>query len=149
MKYWNFCLTFWLKSLLRVKWSLTFKLSLLSLRENIANMFPYHPLFQSSTQPFGSRQATLLPKQSGEGLCVTRQKQLCKRLQWRTKELGTVWKSRSKVSAPNENFLIGVGLMLSSPLLPPAMLWPKKHSFLPILLKIQLCFRVGEEGSLV
>ena len=151
MKYWNFCLTFWLKPLLRVKWLLIFKLSLLCLRANIADMFSYHPLRQSPTQPFWSRHATLLPKQSGEGLCVTRQKQLCKRQQWRTKELGTVWKSPSKVTAPNDNFWIGFGFIPSSPppLLPPAMLWPKKHSFLPTLLKIQVCFRVGGEWSVV
>ena len=32
---------------------------------------------------------------------------------------------------------------------PPAMFWPKKQSFLPILLKIQLCLGVAGRGSLV
>ena len=145
MKYWNFRLTFWLKPLLRVKWSLIFKLSLLSLRENIANMFSYHPLRQSPTQPFGSRHATLLPKQSGEGLA---QKQLCKRLQWRTKELGTVWKSPSKVTAPNDNFLIGFGFILSSspptPYSPKQCCGQKSTLFYPFCSKFNFVF--GCEG---
>ena len=32
---------------------------------------------------------------------------------------------------------------------PLSMLWPKKHSFLPTVLKIQLCLRLGGERSLV
>ena len=43
-------------------------------------------------------------------------------------------------SALNDNFLIGFGFITSfPPPPPPAMFWPKKHSFLPILFKIQLC----------
>ena len=44
--------------------------------------------------------------------------------------------------APYDNFLSALGSSVVPPLPhppPPAMLWPKKHSFPPNLLKIQFC----------
>ena len=74
-------------------------------------------------------------------------------LQWRTKELGTVWKSPSKQLLRRTLLLRTFScLALGSsrrPPLPLAMLWPKKALIFTHFVPNSTLFGVGGEGSLV